>query len=498
MQVGGITLILVLAVMGGLIAYCADLLGRALGKRRLTIGHMRPKHTAALLTTLAGVLIPLFTIGLMTLLFSDVREMLFRTQAIKAELAEVETELKTAQARIDLSSGRVAELQREQSQLQRQQGQLKSQNQTQRQALQTTRTELARSQRALRERTQRARQLLAQAESLRSRNAVLQRDILGASASLVELRDREADARALSKQVNERIEELNRRQQDLLLEIDQAERNLALTRDDLTATRADRDRATQEFERLRAQLNEELERLRGELRNNTERLSELERAGDMLMESLGATRTQPILYQRGQEVLRWMVPAQANRGSVQTALTSLLQTARVRSERMGARSSETMQSVDLLPLPNQSIERQREDVIRAATSQDDPVVLLAIALLNSFRGEPVPIQIRVERNSIVYRQGQVIAETRIDGAMDESRILEAIGEFVRDRVATKAIADRMIPAVGTDAPLGEVNEGQIFALMRELRQIGRPLVVQAIAAAETRRADRLRIEFRLR
>src|SRR5689334_13095042 len=49
--------IVLLLALCGFIAYIGDLLGRRLGKKRLTIFGLRPKHTAILLTVVTGVLI---------------------------------------------------------------------------------------------------------------------------------------------------------------------------------------------------------------------------------------------------------------------------------------------------------------------------------------------------------------------------------------------------------------------------------------------------------
>src|SRR3712207_8674593 len=49
--------ILLLLALCGFIAYIGDLLGRRLGKQRLSVFGMRPKHTAILLTIVTGALI---------------------------------------------------------------------------------------------------------------------------------------------------------------------------------------------------------------------------------------------------------------------------------------------------------------------------------------------------------------------------------------------------------------------------------------------------------
>jgi len=53
--------VLLLLVVAGTIAYTGDLIGRRLGKRRLTIFGLRPRHTAVLLTIISGGLIALLT-----------------------------------------------------------------------------------------------------------------------------------------------------------------------------------------------------------------------------------------------------------------------------------------------------------------------------------------------------------------------------------------------------------------------------------------------------
>ena len=50
----GITLILVLAVVGGVIAFIGDRLGTRIGKKKLSIFGLRPRHTAVIVTILRG------------------------------------------------------------------------------------------------------------------------------------------------------------------------------------------------------------------------------------------------------------------------------------------------------------------------------------------------------------------------------------------------------------------------------------------------------------
>ena len=68
---------LVLTVAGGLIAFMGDRLGRYMGKRRMTVFGLRPRHTALCFTVVAGMLIALTSLGVMSSISKDVRVALF-------------------------------------------------------------------------------------------------------------------------------------------------------------------------------------------------------------------------------------------------------------------------------------------------------------------------------------------------------------------------------------------------------------------------------------
>jgi uncharacterized protein (DUF3084 family) len=85
----GFVLIAVLAVTGGVIAYIGDRLGTKIGKRKLTIFGLRPKHTSILVTIVTGILIAASTLGVMALVSRDVQTALFGMDALKAEMASL-------------------------------------------------------------------------------------------------------------------------------------------------------------------------------------------------------------------------------------------------------------------------------------------------------------------------------------------------------------------------------------------------------------------------
>lgn len=99
----GIALIAILAITGGIIAYIGDKLGTKVGKKKLTIFGLRPKHTSIVVTIITGILITVSTIGILTLVSRDVRTALFGMEALKTELTTLSHEVAAKNSELDTS-----------------------------------------------------------------------------------------------------------------------------------------------------------------------------------------------------------------------------------------------------------------------------------------------------------------------------------------------------------------------------------------------------------
>ena len=73
----GVLLIVVLVITGGAIAFIGDRLGSKIGKKRLSIFGLRPRHTSILITILTGICITTLTFGVMAAVSENVRTALF-------------------------------------------------------------------------------------------------------------------------------------------------------------------------------------------------------------------------------------------------------------------------------------------------------------------------------------------------------------------------------------------------------------------------------------
>lgn len=138
----GIYLILVMIVTGGAIAFIGDKLGTKVGKKRLSIFGLRPRHTSMIVTVLTGSLITALSIGFMALISQNVRTALFGMDELRAtmnatiaeldatteNLFKAQTEFEQANENLRASKIEIAALKDEQETLRSEQEELRAES----------------------------------------------------------------------------------------------------------------------------------------------------------------------------------------------------------------------------------------------------------------------------------------------------------------------------------------------------------------------------------
>jgi len=99
-------LIPVLIFVSGLVAFIGNLVGRNIGRRRLTLLGLRPRYTAQIITVVTGMLITLVTLAVVLLVSNDARQALFhlrelqqQTRTLGEQITEQEAQLRALQFR---------------------------------------------------------------------------------------------------------------------------------------------------------------------------------------------------------------------------------------------------------------------------------------------------------------------------------------------------------------------------------------------------------------
>ena len=86
----GLRLIIILAVVGGLIAFIGDKLGSKIGKKKLSVFGLRPYYTSVLMTVITGVLIAATTIIVMAISSDSARTAMFGMERFAGRIEQPE------------------------------------------------------------------------------------------------------------------------------------------------------------------------------------------------------------------------------------------------------------------------------------------------------------------------------------------------------------------------------------------------------------------------
>jgi Uncharacterized protein conserved in bacteria with the myosin-like domain len=98
----GIWLVLVLVLMGGGIAYLGDKIGMLVGRRRLTLFGLRPKHSSVIVTVMTGTLIAGTSLSILAVASHDVRTALFHMKEIQESLETTQNALLSSEEELYL------------------------------------------------------------------------------------------------------------------------------------------------------------------------------------------------------------------------------------------------------------------------------------------------------------------------------------------------------------------------------------------------------------
>lgn len=129
-------------VTGGAIAFIGDKLGTKIGKKRLSIFGLRPRHTSMVVTVATGCLITGLSIGFMALISQNVRTALFGMDELRAtmdatlaelddateNLFKAQTEFERANENLRISKEEILALKAEQEELRNESDRLKEGN----------------------------------------------------------------------------------------------------------------------------------------------------------------------------------------------------------------------------------------------------------------------------------------------------------------------------------------------------------------------------------
>jgi len=412
----GIFLIIALVAVSGLIAYVGDIVGRRMGRKRLSLFGLRPRHTAIVISVAAGMLITLLTLGAAMSVSRDVKDGFLRV----AQMRQERTVLSHRLASLD--------------------GQLKRQERE----------------------FERVRQASeAQLEALNAVEADLEETKGELAEARAALRQEQVKLARASAQVKER-EAVVERQTRLLT-------NLGREHD----------------KRLRV-------------------IDNLEAWRKWLTHGVVIERGRPILFGAGQPVGAEVINGGAPPATIRTKL-----------QVFAARLDEMVRAAGALPMAGDeqavvlgkpvpdpegdsltwaSDDQVLDAVAEAVHQTAGDVIVRAFSVMNTHKGEPVPIDFELFHNHLVFGKGEALAETIVDGRLSPPALMEALVSLLRDEVGAKARAENVMPRPGAfggevfgspPRAVGEMGFEELFGAIERLREVNGPARVTAVAAGDT-------------
>ena len=531
--------LLLILVASGLIAWVADGLGKKIGKKRISVFGLRPKHVASLGTVLMGVCVSLVSIGLVAASSKEARVWLKKGSGLIKDLKLAEDDLKGTQSRNALLQRDIRKqeryartLQERNETLGRENASLEEANGTLQVKLGKEQTSLAKVREALEDLKGERQRLVSERVELRGQVASYKTQVDSAKVqfattnrNLEAARTRLASARTNLSTAKSNLvtavanvkaavvqqNSIGMKSLETSMQVRQLETEVAARQDLVDRLQKDTAQLVRERDDAETLVDDARERYQGVLAQLDEAGQRLALAQDLVTRFSGTTRTsrtEPLTYRRGEEVARIVVPAGSDEETAANLLASLLRTARSEASERGAKghraNGQTFEAAEIVGRQDPktgavaSPELLRRALVANVAGRKEDGVLVATSSLNAFNGEPVSLDIAVMSNPVVYRRNDTLAETRIDGAQPEGRILAQFTAFYNDKVREKAARDRMIPRAGTLRPFGGLSDADAWTLVQSVKRAGREVKVQAVAGSDIRAADPLSLEYRVR
>jgi len=435
---GTILVLSLLIAVCGFIAYTGDLLGRRLGKRRLTVFGLRPRHTAVLCTVVTGMVIATTTLGVLLGVSAGVRRAVTQGEA----LVRQNEDFRVQQAGL---LGERARLQQEITPLRQQNSELTRSNRT----MKTANDDLLQSQSAL-----------------KKRNLNLESASTRAQRSLGDALTEQASVQRQLARVHSQLEQvtvaLGKSSHDLAAK---RQANLAIAAKLAELTARERD--------LRAKADM------------------LALADVKVREGEELARITVPAYASPQEAL----------AQIQALLTRVRQTAReMGAKRKAGHLEAYLRNSRLTHMLGSSVESpnlsERDIVpffVQLVSHSALDVVLRAQAVQNTAETEPIPFDISPYWNVLAFRKGEEIASATLDPSLTRGQILEQLAVLLRTKVRKASMDRQVIP--GPRNELGEVRYDPLLEVAEKVKQLSVPAKVGVVAAREVRSADPLEIDF---
>ncbi len=473
----GIFLIAALIIGGGVIAYAGDVIGRRMGRRRLTLFSLRPRHTAVAVSVFAGMLIAAFTLISAMLVSQNVRDAFLRVAAMRRENVRLERRLETTRsslsqvsAAMKRTSGELAVAMKELRVAQRERDRLIAERDTQKRAVKKVQGELE----------ARGRELASGRQELESTRATL----ASTNEELGKARKRLSDTQAALADKTTEIANATRIVTRVTHQVD----DLWRQRDDLQA----------KIDALQAQIRD------------------LTQYSTAALQTIGEIRSQPLIFGTNEEILTLVIQGGRAAADTRKDLDKMVALVNQVAIKAGAGARDNGRAIAFFSLaapegedqPVYYSEDQVLDALATAISAArGSVIVRAASVRNVVKAETVLVHFELFHNQLVFHKGQELAQMSAQSSKDEASLMLDLVSFLRTKVSARAREAGVMarPAgrlgqgeelfSGPDEVVGEIRYPELLQVIRDIKSRKGSVRVIARAAADTWTAGPLQVKL---
>jgi uncharacterized protein (DUF3084 family) len=462
----GFIWIAAILILGGVIATVGDRLGTRIGKARLSLFKLRPRHTATVVTILTGSIVSASTLGVLLALDKQLRTGIFEIERIQKELHRKREQLDTTRQQLEASNQELTQARAEQKAQQ-------IEAQKQQAAAQKRLAEINQSFRAAL-----IRQIKTQAQLNRTKSQL--------SQLTSQYQQAQARLKTVSQQASKLRVEIQQRQREL--------QKLVAQRNELQAKIAQRDqeiatldREIRQRDRGIAERNQIIARREIRLKELERQQEYLEQEAQLLERNLQVLRQGNVALFRGQ-VLAARVVRIVKPSAARPAVEQILREANRNATQL------TQPGVDDVTDRVVKIsEAQVERLIEQIDDGRDYVVRILVANNYVVGEKSVQVFADVALNQLIFKAGDVLAAIAAD-----PRNMKP--EEVRQRVelllgATKFRAQRSGIIMADTIQIGDNRIQTLIRFFEQLQQYDQAVELKAIAAQNTYTSGPLRVEL---
>ncbi len=455
-------LIAFLIIISGLVAFLGDRVGRKVGKKRLSLFGLRPRHTSVIITIVTGALIASLSITILLATSRNVRTAIFNLQGVLSDLAALSLQVQQRDAQLQERDTQLREMEEEIQRTEEELGrirqdrtQLESElDETTREYLQVTR-ELEEITEQLEEVTGEYNKVSGELEEVALELASVSEELETAKEEIFEL---EEDKAYLTRIFDEQTKELE---------------NLLTQRRELEGKVDSLEEKTQSLESAYMMMEEEYEA----------RFQELGRLYQALGERYQEYAEGDIIYLRGDEIHWALIEGGQEEMVIWEKMEGFVQEANDIAQARGVELHDPETGRSIVFYANEFLA-----VARELRQREGRFIMRLVAENNATPGEHLRARFQLIPDYIVFEAGETILVKEIETRLAPHE-LERELEGIFNDLRTKALESGVLP--DAHGYLGTIDFIVFYELLDELKEREGALEVSVVASENIWRSDNL-------